>query len=157
MGIHLLLICYLRPTTALSADEQSDTHECLLIHPLVCYEGIVCLQAHNGIHFQHTRGIKLSVVFGTLCFVVISDNQSTKHRVTLFHYVVYCSIHFVPRLKPISSSYAAKIVNKIDSVELKFNNSYFIMHNFDKFLCFSLHKPYFLQFELDNYIMVMIL
>ena len=26
VGIHLLLICFLRPTTALSADEQSDTH-----------------------------------------------------------------------------------------------------------------------------------
>jgi len=27
VGIHLLLICFLRPTTALSADKQSDTHE----------------------------------------------------------------------------------------------------------------------------------
>ena len=27
VGIHLLLVCHLRPTTALSADEQSDTHE----------------------------------------------------------------------------------------------------------------------------------
>ena len=32
----------------LLADEQSDTHVTLLIHPKVCYEGIVCLQAHNG-------------------------------------------------------------------------------------------------------------
>lgn len=29
VGIHLLPICFLRPTTALSADEQSDTHECI--------------------------------------------------------------------------------------------------------------------------------
>lgn len=57
VGIHLPPIRFLRPTTALSADEQSDTHERLLIHPLVCCEGVVCLQAHNGIHFQHTRGI----------------------------------------------------------------------------------------------------
>ena len=27
VGIHLLLICFLRPTTALQVDEQSDTHE----------------------------------------------------------------------------------------------------------------------------------
>ncbi len=27
VGIHLLPVCHLRPTTALSADEQSDTHE----------------------------------------------------------------------------------------------------------------------------------
>ena len=26
VGIHLLPVCHLRPTTALSADEQSDTH-----------------------------------------------------------------------------------------------------------------------------------
>ena len=27
VGIHLLPVCYLRPTTALCTDEQSDTHE----------------------------------------------------------------------------------------------------------------------------------
>jgi len=27
VGIHLLPVCFLRPTTALSTDEQSDTHE----------------------------------------------------------------------------------------------------------------------------------
>lgn len=26
VGIHLLPVCWLRPTTALHADEQSDTH-----------------------------------------------------------------------------------------------------------------------------------
>ena len=48
----------------------------------------VGLQAHNGTHFQHTRGIKLRIVFGKHADVVISGNQSTKHRVTLFLHVV---------------------------------------------------------------------
>lgn len=47
--------------------------------------------AHDGIRFQHTRDIKLRIVFDLQLIVVISDSQSTKHRVTLFHYVV--SIH----------------------------------------------------------------
>ena len=41
--------------------------------------------------YQHTRGIILNIVFGKQSFVVISDDQSTKHRVTLFHYVVFSS------------------------------------------------------------------
>ena len=33
VGIHLLLVCYLRPTTALQVDEQGDTHDVLLKYP----------------------------------------------------------------------------------------------------------------------------
>ena len=46
------------------------------------------LQAHNGIHIQHTRGTILRNVFDLQLRVVVSISQSTKHRVTLFHYVV---------------------------------------------------------------------
>jgi len=46
------------------------------------------LHAHNGICFQHTRDILLRIVFDLQLSVVISTSQSTKHRVTLFHYVV---------------------------------------------------------------------
>ena len=42
----------------------------------------------TGIHVQHSRGIILRIVFDTHLLVVISDCQSTKHRVTLFRYVV---------------------------------------------------------------------
>ena len=34
VGIRLLPVCYLRPTTALSADEQSDTHERIADKPV---------------------------------------------------------------------------------------------------------------------------
>jgi hypothetical protein len=54
----------------------------------VCDEGLVSPQAHNGIHFQHTRDIKLCNAFDLQLIVVISTSQSTKHRVTLFRYVV---------------------------------------------------------------------
>ena len=49
----------------------------------------------TGIHIQHTRGIILRIVFDTHLLVVISDCLSTKHRVTLFHYVVSN-----PKLRP---------------------------------------------------------
>ena len=51
VGIHPLLIRFLRPTTALSADEQSDTHVtyCWCTRK-VCVEGLVSPHAHNGIH-----------------------------------------------------------------------------------------------------------
>jgi len=49
---------------------------------------MVSLQAHNGYTYLRNRGIKLRNVFGTQSSVVISDDQSTKHRVTLFLYVV---------------------------------------------------------------------
>ena len=49
---------------------------------------MVNLHAHGGIYNQHTRGIKLRNVIGTHEDVVISDNQSTKHRVTLFNNMV---------------------------------------------------------------------
>ena len=49
---------------------------------------MVSPQAHNGIRIQHTRGIILRNVFDLQLRVVVSTSQSTKHRVTLFHYVV---------------------------------------------------------------------
>lgn len=42
----------------------------------------------TGIRIQHSRDIKLRIVFDLQLIVVISDSQSTKHRVTLFRYVV---------------------------------------------------------------------
>ena len=42
----------------------------------------------TGIRIQHSCGIKFRNVFDLHADVVISDSQSTKHRVTLFHYVV---------------------------------------------------------------------
>ena len=51
VGIHRLFIRYLRPTTALCADEQSDTHViyCSCTRK-VCVEGMVSLNAHTGIY-----------------------------------------------------------------------------------------------------------
>ncbi len=46
----------------------------------------------TGIHIQHTRDIKLRNVFDLQLIVVVSTSQSTKHRVTLFHYVVLLDI-----------------------------------------------------------------
>ncbi len=58
VGIHILLICYLRLTTALLADEQSDTHAIvLLLHPKVCDEDLTAFPHTTGLHFQHTRDI----------------------------------------------------------------------------------------------------
>jgi len=34
VGIHLPPVCYLRPTTALCTDEQSDTHERIAYTPV---------------------------------------------------------------------------------------------------------------------------
>ena len=42
----------------------------------------------TGTRIQHTRGIILRIVFDLQSSVVISISQSTKHRVTLFRYVV---------------------------------------------------------------------
>ena len=42
----------------------------------------------TDIHILRNRGIILRNVLGTQSYVVISDDQSTKHRVTLFLYVV---------------------------------------------------------------------
>lgn len=68
---------------------KSDTHaNVLLIHPKVCDEGLAALTHTTGLHFQHSRGIKLYVVFDLQLNVVVSISQSTKHRVTLFHHVV---------------------------------------------------------------------
>lgn len=61
MGIHLLLICFLRPTTALLTDEQSDTHVTIDDTPESVREGMVSPQAHNGIHIQHSRGINFAL------------------------------------------------------------------------------------------------
>ena len=44
-------------------------------------------RTQRGYISQHTRGIILLIVFDLQLIVVISDSQSTKHRVTLFHYV----------------------------------------------------------------------
>ena len=48
----------------------------------------LAFQHTTGTRTQHSRDIKLRIVFDTHLFVVISDCQSTKHRVTLFRYVV---------------------------------------------------------------------
>jgi len=57
----------------------------------VCVEGIGSLHAHTGKLYKYsTRGILLRNVFGKQSSVVISISQSTKHRVTLFLYVVSC-------------------------------------------------------------------
>ena len=45
---------------------------------------------------------------------------------------------------------AAKIVNKIDSVELKFHNSYFLMHNFDNSCVFIFKNSTFCSLNQDN-------
>ena len=52
---------------------------------------MVSLHAHNGIYYQHTRVIILYIVFDLQLIVVVSTSQSTKHRVTLFPYVVLSS------------------------------------------------------------------
>ena len=90
MDIYNLLVYHLRLTTALLTDEQSDTHDYLLLHPKVCREGMVSLQAHNGVRKQHSRDINSALSLVSNLLVVISDDQSTKHRVTLFRYVVIC-------------------------------------------------------------------
>ena len=58
---------------------------------------MVSPHAHNGTHIQHTRDILLRYVFGKQLIVVVSTSQSTKHRVTLFLYVVSS-----PKAPPIS-------------------------------------------------------
>ena len=42
----------------------------------------------TGIRIQHSRDIILRIAFDQRSDVVISTSQSTKHRVTLFRYVV---------------------------------------------------------------------
>ena len=72
----------------LLTNREIPTNE-LLKHPKVCIEGMVSLRStQRGYIFQHTRGIILRIVFGKQSLMVVSDSQSTKHRVTLFHYVV---------------------------------------------------------------------
>ncbi len=39
VGVNLLLVCCLRPTTALQVDEQSDTHVRITDTRKVCVEG----------------------------------------------------------------------------------------------------------------------
>lgn len=90
VGIHFLPVRYLRPITALQVDEQSDTHADVLLYlPKRCVEGLISLHAHFGELLQHTRGINSAFVIDLQSNVVISDSQSTKHRVTLFHYVAH--------------------------------------------------------------------
>ena len=50
---------------------------------------MVSLQAHNGDTFSAYPWHQTPQCLWHSFFVVISDDQSTKHRVTLFHYVVY--------------------------------------------------------------------
>ena len=59
---------------------------------------MISLHAHNGIQIQHTRDIKLRIAIDLQSLMVVSDSQSTKHRVTLFHYVVpACYLDFLVR------------------------------------------------------------
>ena len=93
VGIHLLPVCWLRPTTALYADEQSDTHERIADYTRKCaMKAWIAFKHTTGTHIQHSRGIILRIVFDMHGDVVISTSQSTKHRVTLFHYVVFLSL-----------------------------------------------------------------
>ena len=48
----------------------------------------LALKHTTGTRIQHSRDIILCIAFDLQSFVVISDCQSTKHRVTLFRYVV---------------------------------------------------------------------
>ena len=70
---------------------------------------MVSLQAHNGIRNQHSRDIKLCDVLGKQLMVVISDSQSTKHRVTLFHYVVFAQDVCCTSTGTMSGQYGCKI------------------------------------------------
>ena len=90
VGIHFLLVCHLRLTTALSADEQSDTHASYCLYTRKCaMKAWLAFMHTTGIHVQHSRGIILCIAFDQRLIVVISDDQSTKHHVTLFYYVVH--------------------------------------------------------------------
>ena len=85
MGIHLLLIRFLRPTTALSADEQSDTHVMYCCYTRKCAMKVWLTSTHTtGYTYSAYPWHQLRIVLGTQSSVVISGSQSTKHRVTLF-------------------------------------------------------------------------
>lgn len=92
MGIHILLICFLRLTTALQVDEQSDIHvDDMADAPDKCAlkAWLALTHTRRGYIYQHTRGILLRFVIDLFLIVVISRNQLTKHRVTLLCYVVH--------------------------------------------------------------------
>ena len=82
---HLLV----RPTTALHADEQSDTHS------KYCWYARKCA-IKAWLAFTHTTGYTITAypwhqTLRSLWHAIdcgSSTSQSTKHRVTLFHYVV---------------------------------------------------------------------
>ena len=78
---------------------------------------MVSPHAHNEIHIQHTRGIILRIVFGTQFFVVISTSQSTKHRVTLFHYVVLADICIFLTRSSIGLRLGAKLRKRFGSAK----------------------------------------
>ena len=91
MGIQLLLVCWLRPTTALSADEQSDTHVLYNWYTRKCALKVWITLTHTTGHtYSAYPWHQLCIAIGTHSNVVISISQSTKHRVTLFSYVAYC-------------------------------------------------------------------
>ena len=65
----------------------------LLIHPWVCVEGMVNLHAHNGIHIFSIPVTSYSALSLTCKWNFRgSISHSTKHRVTLFYYIVHYPI-----------------------------------------------------------------
>ena len=57
----------MRPSEALLADEQSDTHaNVLLKYPKVCDEGWSAFTHTTGYTFQHTRGINSALSLASM-------------------------------------------------------------------------------------------
>ena len=85
-GHHILFVRWLRLTTALQVDEQSDTHVAITDCPEVCYEGMDSPLAHNGTLFQYTRGINsaLPLTCNWLWLFQSANRQSIDDA---FHYV----------------------------------------------------------------------
>lgn len=99
-----LSICYLRLTTALQVDEQSDTHALYnWYNRFVCEEGIISLNAHNGKHIQHTRDINsaLSLTCNWVWLFQIANRQSIVWRFSIIHCsadIVYAHARAINRL-----------------------------------------------------------